>query len=196
MQEQIQNFKSHVIEISKNPDFIHHKWFIDYHLNVVEQVAMELCDIYENADRDLVYLLVWLHDYWKILDYHNENETTLIKGKEKLLELWFDPELVTKAISFVEIMDKKESIDISQTALEIQIISSADGCSHLVWPFFKFWWYENSHKDIHTLIEDNIYKWTKDWDKKIVLPEAKKAFEYRHKLLLERDGNFPDRFIQ
>lgn len=196
MKHLLDEFKSHVIELSQNPSFIHCQWFVSYHLNIVEQIALELCDVYPEADRDIVFLLVWLHDYGKIIDFDSQYQTTLTAWKEKLTEIGFPYEVVKKAIWYVEIMDKKESIDISKTAIEIQIISSADWCSHLVWPFFKFWWYENSNKDVETLVEDNLYKITKDWNKKVVLPEAREAFQNRHSLALERHWHFPDKFIK
>jgi hypothetical protein len=92
-----------------------------------------------------------------------------------------------KAIKYnLEIMDQKMKIDISKTAIEIQIISSADGCSHFIGPFLNLWWYENPSKDYKELMEDNIYKINKDWNNKIVLPEARKAFQDRYKFHMEK----------
>jgi hypothetical protein len=57
------------------------------------------------------------------------------------------------------------------------------------------WWYENPNKDYQELMQDNIKKATKDGNKKIVLPEVRKAFENRYKLLLERSGKIPEKFL-
>ncbi len=195
MQTLINTFKEHVIELSSNKGFIHHEWFIEYHLDIVEQIALELCDLYPDADRDLVHLLVWLHDYWKIVDFDNEYKMTLIQWKKKLSELGFEEDIIEKALWFVEIMDQNESLDISKTAIEIQIISSADWCSHFVWPFLKLWWYENSDKDYKELMKDNIYKIQKDWNKKIVLPEAREAFQKHYELALEWSWTLPERYL-
>lgn len=200
MHQQIQSFKEHVRQIAANPGFTHHKWFVQWHLEIVERIAKELLVHYPQADADLVEVMVWLHDYGKILDFDNQYETTLVAGKAKLLELGFDAEFVQKAIDNIEILDRKLELDLKQAPIEVQIVSSADGCSHMVGPFMYTIWHEGTDstypgKTMEELMAMNIAKTNKDWDKKITLPEARRAFESRHQHLLELAGELPDRFL-
>lgn len=196
MQELVEKFRSHVIELSNSSEgFIHHDWYVTYHLEIVEKIALELCEKYPEADKVWVILLVWLHDYGKIVDHANQYTTTLTAGKEKLLEFGFSPELAEKAISNIDQLDKKDNLAADTVSMEIKIASSADGASHLVGPFFYLWWYENSDHPYKQLMEENIGKATIDWDKKVVLPEVRQAFASRHAILLEQSGIIPEKFL-
>ncbi|MSR73049.1 hypothetical protein EXS61_00355 [Candidatus Parcubacteria bacterium] len=63
MQESITKFKNITIENFSRESFTYHEWMVNYHLKIVEHIALELCDIYTEADRNIVQALVWFHDF-------------------------------------------------------------------------------------------------------------------------------------
>lgn len=191
----IKQFKHEMIKASTSPSFIHHKWYVEYHLEIVDKIAEELIEFYPEANKKLVKVLVWIHDYGKTLDFNNQYDLTPIKGREKLVELGFDRDFTDKVIEYIQIIDRKLELEISQAPIEVQIVSSADGCSHFVGPFMSLWWYENPNKTIEELMQDNTNKANKDWNRKIVLPEARQAFEPYYKQIIQQSGNFPDKFL-
>ncbi|HEU5187282.1 MAG TPA: HD domain-containing protein [Candidatus Saccharimonadales bacterium] len=201
MQDKISTFKQHVREISANPEFVHHKWFVKWHLEIVEKIANELCDLHPEADEDLVEVMAWLHDYGKILSWDRQYDRDLLNvGRDKLIELGFSKDFAHKAADYIEMHDKAQEMDLRQAPIEVQISSSADGCSHLVGPFLPIFWHEATdktfvNKTLEELMELNRKKVEKDWNHKIVLPEARKAFEARHDFHFEQAGQLPIKFL-
>lgn len=192
----IKELKIKVSKASLNPNFIHHKWFVKYHLNIVEQISLELCDIYSEADRDLVKTLVWIHDYGKIVGIKDNMDMISKETEELMVRIGFDQEFVSKSIEYLRIFESKMEFDLNEAPIEVKIVSSADAASHLVGPFYSLWWLENPNKQFEELMEDNKRKALKDWNRKIVLPEVKKAFEQRHNFIMENSGVFPNKFLK
>jgi hypothetical protein len=189
-----------VRKAATNLNFVHHRWFIKWHLEIVEHLAIELCDQYRHADRDLVAVMVWLHDYGKMLDFEHEHEVTLQAGREKLTELGFPTAFVEKVISYIEVLDKKSELDLHEAPIEVKIVSSADGCSHMIGPFLHIFWHEATDKTFtdktfEELMEINRRKIEKDWQHKIVLPEAHATFQARYGFLIEQSGELPEKFF-
>ncbi|MBP7767340.1 hypothetical protein KA068_02365 [Candidatus Saccharibacteria bacterium] len=193
--EKLNRFIKHVRKASDNPDFIHYQWFVRFHLEIVEKIALEACGIYPNADRDFVRLLCWLHDYGKILDFSNQYDVTITEGRKKLKELGFNDEVTNRALESIRIIDAKIFDQIKTSPIEVKIVSSSDAASHHVGPFFTLWWYENPDRTIEQLMEDNMKKSDKDWDRKMVLPEIREAFKGRRKYIEEMSGKLPGSYL-
>lgn len=194
MQSIIQRLKKDVITKAAKPSFIHHKWFVKYHLDIVESISLELCEAYPEADKNLVLILVWLHDYKKIVA-SNSLELESCLATNSLLNRGFSQELVKTVVSYLDIIDKKLELNLNLAPIEVKIVSSADAASHLIGPFYYLWWHENSDKSYQELMQDNINKVYKDWNYKIVLPEIKLAFKKRYEFLLEQCGQIPNKIL-
>lgn len=192
----VERFRESMVESASAPGFVHHQWYVKYHLEIVERIALELADRYPDADRDLVRVLVWLHDYGKTVTTGNDAEATLTAGRDVLTGVGFDEDFVRMALDHADLIDRKSELDLTTAPIEVRIVSSADGCSHLVGPFFYLWWWENAQRPFEQLMADNREKLAKDWTRKVVLPEARAAFGARHRLLMEQTGDLPDRFLE
>ncbi len=193
MTEPIQKFKEIVRVNNTNPDFTYHEWMFEHHLEIVHRIAIELCDIYTEADREVVEALVWFHDFGKSIDEANEYETTLREGPKAMNEIGFGEEFIQKVLEYWELMEQKNEIDIRTCPIETQIVSTADGCSHFVGMFYAS--YFGDGDTVEVTKQHLREKIEQDWNRKIVLPEARTAFETRYLRAKELCGEYPERFI-
>lgn len=188
MQDRLESLKSFIIEESSNPKFIHHVWFVKWHLRIAERIAEELLAVHPEANADMVRAMIWMHDYGKIIDFDNQYDHEYVnKGRNELVRLGFEEDFADTVASNIKILDAKE--DLANANIEIKIVSSADGCSHLVGPFTRLYWWENPSKPYEEIMTENIRKLTVDWDKKVVLPEARSTYQSRHDIAIEQSGN-------
>jgi hypothetical protein len=195
VQDKLNKFKQIVIENCENPNFEYREWFINDHLIIVEKIAMELCDIYKETDRDVVFALVWFHDFGKSISREKEYEITKVKGAEAMRSVGLSEDFINKVIKFWERMEMKNEINLSQESIETQIISSADGASHFVGQFYPGYFSDEPKEGIKWVREELRKKIEIDWEKKIVLPEVKIAFKDRYLKALEILGEYPGKFI-
>lgn len=191
----LNEFKKIVIENCKNESFEYKEWFISDHLEIVEKIAMELCDIYKEADRDVVFALVWFHDFGKPIDDKNERIITKEKGIEAMKLIGLNESFINKVYESWVRMEMKNEIDISKEPIEVQIVSTADGASHFVGKFHATYFMDDKQETIKSLEKRLSSKIKQDWERKIVLPEVKKAFQDRYIRSLEISGEYPDKFI-
>jgi hypothetical protein len=187
----VHTFRREVVRLASIPTFKHCKWYVRYHLLIVEQISHELCNIYTQANRDLVTTLVWLHDYGKITN--STPQAARVVGKKLLYESGFEHSFRNLAIRYTTLIDRGCGMDSSP--LELQIVSSADGASHLAGPFYLFHWYENYDRPYEILMAENSAKMKRDWERKITLPEVRRAFATRHSLITEMLGDLPETFL-
>lgn len=192
-QKLLDKLKLAVAERSADESFIHHKWFVKYHLEIVEKIALELCETYTNANKFKVISLAWLHDYEKIINFDNQYNTELKATKKLMHNLGFEKDFIDQMAIDLNIYNAKDNL--SSASLEIQIVSSSDAASHFVGPFMCLYWYENPDFSIDKLLESNIKKITIDWERKITLPEVKSAFLTYRKLKLQEAGIFPEKYL-
>lgn len=186
--------KKFVTARSQNQNFRHHDWFVKYHLEIVEHIAHELCEVYPEADKQYVDALLWLHDYEKIVNFDSQYNTELVATRELMKEVGYLPEVIDEMANTISIYNAKN--DLHSAKIEIQIVSSSDAASHLVGPFITLYWYENPSKSIEELQNENKRKLTVDWEKKITLPEVKEAFSQRHQNALEIAGIISPLFLK
>ena len=107
-----------------------------------------LCDIYKEADRDVVFALVWFHDFGKPIDDKNERTITQEKGIGIMKEIGFTQDFIDKVFNCWVRMEMKNEIDISRESIDVQIVSSADGASHFVGKFYSTYFMDEKKESI------------------------------------------------
>jgi len=179
MDELLDKLRVFVTEKASNPNFVHHKWFVKWHLEIVETLSKDLRKYYPEADEATVIALGWMHDYGKIVDFDHQYDPRYVEeGRQAMLQLGFDEAFATNIAESIKIFDKKDHLE--REAIEIRIVSSADACSHLIGPWISLYWHENPQKSFEELMKGNVEKFGGEWDLKVTIPEAKNAYQHLH----------------
>ena len=179
MEDRIQSLRTFIAEKAANPNFVHHKWFIKWHLEIVEALSMDMLELYPEADKLTLIVLAWMHDYGKIIDFDNQYDHKYVEeGKQVLKDLGFDSEFAELIGESVKIFDQKDHLE--EESIEIRIVSSADACSHLVGPWISLYWHENPDKPFEEIMPENARKLGGEWDLKITIPEAIATYQQLH----------------
>lgn len=181
MREKILALKERIINDASKESFRHYKWFVKYHLEVVERLALEISEMYTDINIDLLLTLVWIHDYGSIIDYENSKEALFNSVPTLLTELDFENDFIDNTFNKLKISENiTGDEEIESLPIEVRILSTADAVSHLFGPFYFLWWYENGHREVEDVLEDNRKKNKKDWEKKILIPEIKEMMKDRN----------------
>lgn len=175
----LNNLRIFITKKAANQNFVHHKWFTKWHLEIVETLSKDMQKYYPEADIDTLIALSWMHDYGKIIDYDTQYDHAHVEaGRQEMIRLGFSVSFATKIAESIKIFDKKDHLE--NESIEIRIVSSADACSHLVGPWVSLYWHENPDTPFEDIMKENVRKLGGEWGLKVTIPEAIQAYQQLH----------------
>jgi putative nucleotidyltransferase with HDIG domain len=159
----LEEIKQRVKKECSNPDFKHHKWFWDYHIIPMKNIALTLAKDYD-IDSEVIELIAYLHDIAKIRGMDNH-----APEGAKIASEWIkehpQKDLIVECI-------EKHNKPFEEDSDPVKLIASADAVSHFLSPFFEIFFWENPDKEIKDILVGNLRKAEKDWNR-ILLPKAR-----------------------
>ena len=178
IQEIINNLKND-IKSSKHCE----SWFYEDHLLVVERLALELCDLYPKANKDLVTLGVWFHDIGRA---HGHDDGHDLYGAnyagETLIKNGFDKNFIDLVVEACRTHSCKENG--KPNSLEGKILATADALSHYHNGFYLrilYSWSKKNKGDYYQLKTKLFKKMERDLNEKIFFDEIRVKIKPMHK---------------
>ena len=158
------------------------EWFYDIHLLAVEKFSNKLLKKLPKANREIVFLGVWLHDLHRIKKLKGDHAKVGAREAEKLLiKHKYNTEII-EHVKHLILAHRCKMGGVMPKTLEAKILSSADAMSHYVNDLYIL---------IATLGERNVSefkKWAlekleRDYTRKIQFDFARKMIKDRHDAL-------------
>lgn len=173
MLNKIKNNLKNEIKSSKSCD----SWFYEEHLLVVEEIALKLCKLYPEANKDIVLLNVWFHDIGRAHGHNKDHELYGANYAKKILEKEkFDEDFIKIVVNSCK--THSCSKNGKPENLEGKILATADALSHYHNGFYLrilYSWSKKKDVGFHELKEKLYKKMNRDLNEKIFFEEIKKT---------------------
>jgi HD superfamily phosphodiesterase len=154
-----------------------------YHLLPVVEYAEKLAEICD-VNKEVVELSAWLHDSGRIKFGARNHELTGAGEAEKILRQFGYPDEIIEQVEHC-ILAHRGSGSIQPQTMEAKVVAAADALAHfdMFLPMLTAMGKREKGKD-DKIIYGWIYeKMERDWNKKILIPEAMKIAEEKYKAI-------------
>lgn len=189
MKEKIKQLEDRIKELHYNPVINKERFnsaetkelysnFWDYHVAYVIKKSKEMAKKY-NADLKVVWLAAMLHDISRLGDDEPHDETGSKKAHALLIEKKFDKKIADEVRNCILTHRCRE---YPPETLEQKILASADAISHFATPFY-IWVAKDFKSSMEDLLEFNLKKLERDWNKKIFFEDEKKEIRKEYEVL-------------
>jgi len=173
------NIREMIINEAKGSKLID-DWFLDGHLMEVERLANWLCDVYPEANRDVVGLGVWFHDIGRLRGIDDGHDVYGANEAKKIMSGKGFSELVTDKV--YDVCRTHRASDAKPISLEAKILATADAMSHFTHDFYLRLFSHYSGKISYQEIISKISKkLERDYNDKIIFDEAKEKVSKKYK---------------
>lgn len=166
-----------------------------YHLLPVVEYAAKLAEICD-VNKEIVELSAWLHDIGRIKFGARNHELTGAAEAERILKQFGYSDEIIEQVKHC-ILAHRGSGSIQPQTMEAKVVATADALAHfdMFLPLLTAIGKRGKAKD-----DKIIYRWIyekmeRDWNKKILIPEAMEIAEEKYRaieLLLGSEASGPD----
>lgn len=146
------------------------EWQIKLHISLVRDIAVKLAQKL-GADSEIVEISAWLHDFSRLGESGEDHHIRGAAEAERILkQVGYPPDKI-KAVRHC--IEGHRASDILPESLEAKVVSAADAMSHFHVMPLLFWIAGRNGKDRRESFDWVSEKIKRDWEKKILFPEAR-----------------------